>query len=115
MELQKALRTLATSSVIADRTAIARIEKATGENISTILEELENQDFVVLSWESESPDQHKKRVKSLIISTGLMCAGLSCLLTVWFRPNSPYLPIAVTPIAFVTGAAAQSMNLLRKP
>ncbi|PHM07598.1 hypothetical protein [Nostoc sp. 'Peltigera malacea cyanobiont' DB3992] len=108
IELHNALTILATSSIAKDRDAIARLEKAAQQDIHAIVQRLENQSVLVESVEFGSIEQSRKLAKMLIISAGLMCSGLSCLLTIWLRPG---LAIAVAPIGFITGAAGQSIAL----
>ncbi|MFN6474373.1 MAG: hypothetical protein RMY36_032470 [Nostoc sp. SerVER01] len=114
-KLEEVLASLATSPVSKDREAIARIEKLTGEDISTIIRRLENESVLANVLQDRLSEDIRRRTKMLILSAGLMSAGISCMLTIWFRANSPYLPIAITPLAFITGVSAQTINLLRKP
>jgi hypothetical protein len=111
IDLSNALTILATSPVAKDREAIARLEKVVGEDIQTIVQRLANQSVLVESFEFNSVERSRHLAKRLIISAGLMCGGLSCLVTIWFRPS---LAITVVPIGFVVGAAAQSMVLVNE-
>ena len=108
IELHNALTIFATSSVAKDRDAITRIEKVAQEDIHSIVQRLENQSVLVESVGFGSIEQSRQLAKTLIISAGLMCGGLSCLITIWFKPS---VAIAVAPIGFITGAAAQSIAL----
>lgn len=107
-QLSDALTILATSPVAKDREAIARLEKASQANLDSILRELDNQATLAEIGLLDSLGERRKLTKRIIVSAGLMCSGLSCLITIWLRPS---LAIAVTPIGFVTGAAASSLML----
>ncbi|MEH1973980.1 MAG: hypothetical protein V7L02_12430 [Nostoc sp.] len=109
--LTEALAILATSPVAKDREAITRLEKVLGEDINTTVQRLANQSVLVESIEFNSIEQSRQIARRLIVSAGLTVSGLSCLAAILFRPN---LAIAVTPIAFVTGAAAQSVSLVNE-
>ncbi|WP_157816393.1 hypothetical protein [Nostoc flagelliforme] len=108
IELSEALTILATSPVAKDREAISRLEKVAEEDIKTIVQRLSNQSLLVESVQFDSIEQSRKLVRGLIVATGLMCGGISCLITIWFKPS---VALAVTPIGFITGAAAQSIAL----
>ncbi|MHC5916179.1 MAG: hypothetical protein ACYTXE_35445 [Nostoc sp.] len=107
IELSEALTILATSPVAKDREAISRLEKVAEEDIKTIVQRLANQSLLVESVQFDSIEQSRKLVKGLIVATGLMCGGILCLITIWFKPSAA---IAVAPIGFITGAA-QSIAL----
>lgn len=108
IELSEALTILATSPVAKDREAIARLEKVAKADINRIVGELENQSTLAEIGLFNSLQERRKLTTRIIVSAGLMVSGLSCLIAILFRPN---LAIAVTPIGFVTGAAAQSLAL----
>lgn len=110
-QLSEALTILATSSVAKDREAIARLEKATQASLESILSELDNQTTLAEIGLHNSLHERRELTKRMILSAGLMCAGLSCLITIWLRPG---LALAVTPVGFITGAAAQSLSLAKK-
>lgn len=111
IELFHALTILATSPIAKDREAIARLEKASQTDLQTILKTLDNQCTLAELVLFDSLGERRKLAKKRVISAGLMCAGLSCLATLWFRPS---LAVAVTPVGFITGAAAQSLSLASK-
>jgi preprotein translocase subunit SecF len=111
IDLADALTILATSPVAKDREAIARLEKVAQEDIQSIMQRLENQSVLVESIELNSVEQSRQLAKTLIVSAGLMCGGLSCLVTIWFRPS---LALAVVPVGFVVGASAQSIALVNE-
>ncbi|MHC5897188.1 hypothetical protein [Nostoc sp.] len=108
IELSEALTTLATSPVAKDREAIARLEKAAQVDINRILGELENQSMLAEIGLFDSLHERRRLTRKMILSAGLMCSGLSCLITIWLRPG---YAIAITPIGFITGAAASSLML----
>jgi hypothetical protein len=107
-QLSEALTILATSSVAKDRDAIARLEKAAQADINRILGELENQSTLAEIGLHDSLAERRNLTTRMITSAGLMCAGLSCLITIWLRPG---IAIAVIPVGFVTGAATSSLML----
>jgi hypothetical protein len=108
IELSEALSILATSPVAKDREAIARLEKVAQADINRIVGELENQSTLAQIGLFDSLGERRKLAKNMIVSAGLMCSGLSCLIAILFRPG---LAIAITPIGFITGAAASSFLL----
>ena len=108
IHLSEALTILATSPIAKDREVIGRLEKVTQANLDTILAELDNQTTLAEIGLLDSLRERRELTKRIIVSAGLMCAGLSCLITIWLRPG---LAIAVTPIGFITGAAASSLVL----
>ncbi|MEH1789875.1 hypothetical protein [Nostoc sp.] len=108
IELHEALTILATSPVAKDREAIARLEKVAQADINRIIGELENQSTLAEIGLFDSLGERRKATTRLIVSAGLMCSGLSCLIAILFRPN---LAIAITPIGFITGSAASSFML----
>ncbi|MFN6475294.1 hypothetical protein [Nostoc sp. DedQUE07] len=108
IELSEALTILATSTVAKDREAIARLEKVAQADIKKILGELENQSTLAEIGLFNSLQERRKLMTKIIVSAGLMCSGLSCLVTIWFRPS---LAIAVIPVGFVMGGAASSLVL----
>ncbi|RCJ20179.1 hypothetical protein A6S26_05505 [Nostoc sp. ATCC 43529] len=110
MKLQEALTSLATSPVSKDREAITRIERITGEDINTIIGRLENESVLVNVLEGQLSADTKQQNMMLIASCGLMCGGLCCLLMILIRPN---FAILSAPVGLVTGAAAESVSLLR--
>ncbi|MEH2147285.1 hypothetical protein [Nostoc sp.] len=105
IELSEALTILATSPVAKDREAIARLEKVAQADINRIVGELENQSTLAENGLFNSLQERRKLTARIIVSAGLMCSGFSCLVTIWFRPS---LAIIVTPVGFITGAAASS-------
>ncbi|QLE47901.1 hypothetical protein FD724_07645 [Nostoc sp. C057] len=107
-ELSEALKILATSPVAKDREAIARIEKVAQADIHAIVQTLDNQSTLAEIGLFNSLEERRKLTTRFIVSAGLMCSGLSCLITIWFRPS---LAITITPIGFITGAAASSFLL----
>ncbi|AUB37438.1 hypothetical protein COO91_03383 [Nostoc flagelliforme CCNUN1] len=113
-QLSDALTILATSPVAKDREAIARLEKASQANLDSILRELDNQATLAEIGLFDSLGERRKLTKRIIVSAGLMCSGLSCLITIWLRPSLAMptaASYAVTPIGFITGAAASSFVL----
>ncbi|MHC5756160.1 MAG: hypothetical protein ACYTXF_37200 [Nostoc sp.] len=108
IELSNALTILATSPVAKDREAIARLEKAAQADLNRILGELENQSTLAEIGLSNLLQERRKLTTRIIVSAGLMCSGVSCLVTIWFRPS---LAIAVIPVGFVVGGAASSLTL----
>lgn len=115
MNLSDVLRNMATSSIAKDREAIARIEKAAGKDVYDILQKLESQELIVVNFETDvlfSLDKERTsesaQFKQLILSAGLMSAGLLCLVSLLFKPS---IAIAVTPIGFVVGAASKHISL----
>lgn len=111
IELSNVLTILATSPVAKDREVITRLEKVAGEDIQTIVQRLANQSVLVESVEFNSVEQSRQLARRLIVCCGLMCSGISCLVTIWLRPS---LAIAVVPIGFVVGASAQSIVLVNE-
>ena len=109
VELSDALTILATSSVAKDREAITRLEKVTKEDILVTIGRLENSEAMVENAQADLIEQSQRLARVALLSTGLMCGGLCCLVTIWLRPS---LAIAVAPVGFVVGAAAQSMVLV---
>ena len=109
IELSDALTILATSSIAEDRKAIARLEKVTGKDILSIVREIENQSAMVGNAQIDFVKQSRRLARTALLSAGLMCGGISCLITILFRPG---VAIAVAPVGFVVGAAAQSMVLV---
>ncbi|MEH1777178.1 MAG: hypothetical protein V7L24_30460 [Nostoc sp.] len=102
---------MATSPIAKDREVVERIEKQSGQQIYDILRELDDQDLSLQVYQENSMIQPKGTDKQLIVSFGLLCAGISCMGSLYFKPE---MAIAVTPIAFVTGAAAQSVSLVNE-
>ncbi|MEH2102542.1 MAG: hypothetical protein V7K76_22880 [Nostoc sp.] len=108
IELSEALTILATSPVAKDREAIARLEKTAQTDIHSIVKGLENQSTLAEIGLFDSLGERRKATTRLIVSAGLMCSGLSCIVAILFRPN---LAIAITPVGFITGAATSSLIL----
>ncbi|AUB36017.1 hypothetical protein COO91_01916 [Nostoc flagelliforme CCNUN1] len=108
MKLSNALTILATSPVSKDREAIARLEKTAQRSIQEIMGELENQSTLAEFGLHNLLEEKRKATTKMIVSAGLFCSGLSCLITIWLRPG---LAFAITPIGFITGAAASSLVL----
>lgn len=112
MDLENALRILATSPVAKDREAIARLEKVSHQDISSILNSLEDLSLLAIKiQDTESIEIVRNRKKGSIISAGLVFSGLSCLIVTCFKPD---IAIAVVPVAFITGAAAQNLILINQ-
>lgn len=109
VELSDALTILATSSVAKDREAITRLEKVTKEDILATVQRLENNKAMVENAQVDLVEQSRRLARAALLSAGLMCGGICCLITILFRPSAA---ITVAPVGFVVGAAAQSMVLV---
>jgi hypothetical protein len=102
--LSESLLRLSVSPVKADREAIARLERETGNDIQALIQDIDSNE---IAWQAIYDQQQKPIIKKFIglLNSGAFVAGVVGLVALFTTPSHLLIALSLGFVTGVTGAA----------